>query len=223
MLEPFVPRPPDGPGFKGLLPVIRPLAFLTVLGMASPAWAEMRTCETVLNGEPLALTFDDDDDVWASLRDGWFNRGTTCPGLVVLRHLTPDLTDKERGVFCAVWDEAGGQYTGFSQARQDAYGRCRKPGLICRGVTATAGEVASITGIGTRVQEGAETQEPPTLLGALAGQAGAVIGSGTAGYVASALQTAGTALAATVGGPAALAGAAVSVVAVGGAVYLCGG
>lgn len=186
----------------------------------------MRTCETVLNGEPLALTFDDEDDVWASLRDGWFTRGSTCPGLVVLRHLTPALSDAERGVFCAVWDAEAEQYTGFATGRQDGYGRCRRPGLLCRGVTATAGEVMAITGLGTRVEAAPAANaaaEPPTLLGALADQAGAVVVSGTAAYVASALQSAGTALAATVGGPAALAGAAVSVVAVGGAVYMCGG
>lgn len=202
------------------------LLLLLLLCLPLPALADMRTCETELKGEPLALTFDDEDDIWASFRDGWFTTGATCPGLVVLRHLTPDLTDKERGVFCAVWDEAKGEYTGFAQGRQDAYGRCRKPGLICRAVNATAGEVAAINGVGTQVQANpataAQPTEPPSLLGAMASQAGAVIVSGTAGYVASTLQTAGTAVAVAIGGPAAVAGALVSVVAVGGAVYLCG-
>lgn len=210
-----------------MIRILLPLPLLIWLPFV--AAAEVRTCETRLNGEPLALTFDDEDDVWASLRDGWFTRGTACPGLVVLRHLTPDLSDRERGVFCAAWDDEAEQYTGFANGRQDGYGRCRKPGLICRGVTATAGEVAAIAGLGTRVQatgQGdavAAPAEPPSLWSAIAGQAGAVIVSGAAGYVASTLQTAGTALAAVVGGPAALAGAAVSVVAVGGAVYFCGG
>lgn len=200
-------------------------AVLLLLLMSSlPAHAALRTCETRVNGEPVALTFDDEEEVWSSYREGWFAKGATCPGLIVLRQLTPDLDDTERGVFCAVWDAEAEQYTGFATGARDGYGRCRKPGLICRGVKATAGEVMAVSGLGIRVEEpAAPEQSPPGLLGALAQQAGAVVLSGTAAHVASALQGAGAALAATVGGPVALAGAAVTVVAVGGALYMCSG
>lgn len=202
------------------------LLVLATLFAAFPARAEMRTCETRINGEPVALTFDDEEDIWSSYREGWFTKGATCPGLVVLRQLAPDLDDKERSVFCAVWDEKEEQYTGFAAGSRDGYGRCRKPGLLCRGVKATAGEVMAVSGLGTQVQPAPEVAEaptePPGLMSILARQAGAVVLSGTASYVSTLLQGAGTAVAATVGGPVALAGAAVTVVAVGGALYMCG-
>ncbi|WP_435170569.1 hypothetical protein [Falsirhodobacter sp. 1013] len=203
--------------------MIRSLAVLLFLFPAS-AMAEAQSCTTSVKGQLINLFFEpDDEQVGAnkSRREAWLGGWgkLDCPSYVTLRHLTPDLTDDQRQAFCLQWDNAANTYAGYAEGARDAYLRCRAPRrTFCERVNTsvqTSKEVAGLADApkGTEtVGEGVQTVTRP---------GGAVVLSGAGAAVqqtiAGASTTAGAALATPIG----LAAAAVSVVAVGGAVYLC--
>jgi hypothetical protein len=128
--------------------------------------------------------------------------------------MMPGLSDGERAMFCAVYDDGEGQYRTVAEGPRDAYGRCAKPSRACRFVNATKDEVLSIGALG-RDMAVAGVQSARN-------SAGALVLSGKAGVLAGALGEAGGAAVAALTAPGVLAGAAASVVVVGGAVYVCG-
>ena len=94
-------------------------------------------------------------------------------------------------------------------------------GLVCKVVDETKEEALAVTGIATGLTGGAVATTTTLGVTAVAHSSGAVILTGGAGYIAATL---GTAAATTVGvltAPATIAAAAVSLVAVAGAVYIC--
>ena len=112
---------------------------------------------------------------------------------------------------------AGGLQVDVERAdlgRRDAYGRCEAPAkTVCQRINQTKNAAVAITGAAAKgAVNGAR---------ALPDGSGAVILSGSQGYIAGALSSIGGAAAAVASSPAIVAGAAVSVVAVGGAVYAC--
>lgn len=193
------------------------LAALLLLPAASLAGPTL--CTTRISGQDVPLAYDRNEP---GLREHFSRREIlftawgrdTCPSYVVLRSLTPDLTDQERAPFCLRHDKASDSIIGYDLGRRDADGRCESPaGTVCQRVNQTRSAAVAITGAAARgAVKGAR---------ALPDGSGAVILSGSQGYVAGALSSIGGAAAAVAASPAIMAGAAVSVVAVGGAVYAC--
>ncbi|MFC3170167.1 hypothetical protein [Paracoccus fontiphilus] len=197
-----------------LIPLLAAFVLAPSLSLAEPT-----LCTARINGRDVPLGYDKEEP---GLRDHFSRREIlftswgrdTCPSYVVLRSLTPDLTDEERGPFCLRHDKASDSIIGYDLGRRDAYGRCEAPaGTVCRRVNQTRNAAVAITGAAARgAVKGAR---------ALPDGSGAVILSGSQGHITGALSSIGGAAAAMAASPAIVAGAAVSVVAVGGAVYAC--
>ena len=198
----------------------RPALSITALLLSCvAAQAEPTLCTARINGQDVPLGYDTAEP---GLRDHFSRREIlftawgrdTCPSYVVLRSLTPDLTDEERAPFCLRHDKVSDSIIGYDLGSRDAYGRCEAPArTVCERVNQTKNAAVAISAAAARgAINGAR---------ALPDGSGAVILSGSQGYVAGALSSIGGAAAAMASSPAIVAGAAVSVVAVGGAVYAC--
>lgn len=151
-----------------------------------------------------------------SLREILFTRWgrDSCPSYVVLRSLTPDLTDEQRGLFCLRYDRGSDSIIGYDLGRRDGDGQCEKPATtVCQRVNRTRNAAGQITAAAAR---GAVSG-----LRALPDGTSAAIISGSGAHISSALGAIGGAAASLAASPAVVAGAVVSVVAVGGAVYAC--
>ena len=203
------------------------LILLLLALLPLPALADTRACLTSIGGAEMAVMYDTRD---ASLKENRTTREKlfgnlgkiTCPGFVTLREMTPGLSDAERQPFCLVYDKDRRTYTGFDLGERDAWMSCRAPsGRFCRSVNATkeaAGDVASAIGqaaIGGGGDEGGRSFVDAA--------SGAVIASGAGSYIASTLGTVANSALAALSAPGVATAAAVSVVAVGGAVFVCGG
>lgn len=191
------------------------------MGAVDASAAEPTFCTTRINGQDVPMAYDKDEE---SLRDNYSMREIlftkwgrdTCPSYIVLRSLTPDLTDEQRKPFCLRYDKESDSTFGYDFGERDSYGRCEQPSKsVCQRVNQTKNAAVAMTGAAAR---GAVTG-----LRALPDGSGAAIISGSGPYIASALGSLGTAAASVTAYPAIVAGAAVSVVAVGGAVYACSG
>lgn len=197
---------------------------LTLIPLA--ALAETKACLTSINGAELAVMYDTRD---ASLRENRTTREKlfgsygkiTCPGFVTLREMTPGLTDEERTPFCLTYDKTRETYTGFDLGERDGWLGCKAPsGRFCRSVNATKETAGQIAGSIGRAATGGGTGDGQSFLDS---RSGALIASGAGSYVSSVLGSAASSALAALSAPAAMTAAAVSVVAVGGAVYVCGG
>ena len=196
-------------------------SILTLFAFATPSLAAPTFCETRINDRDLTMAYDPDEP---SLRDNYSRREIfftrwgrdTCPSFIVLRSLTPDLTDEERRPFCLQYDKETNSIMGYDLGARDAYGRCEKPSkTACQRVNQTKNAAIAMSGAAAR---GAVQG-----LQALPDGSGAVILSGSKPFIASTLSSIGGAAATVAASPALAAGATVSVIAVGGAVYACGG
>jgi len=208
--------PPIRPALLGLLVALPPL----------PAPAAQARCTATIQGQAVTLAYDPDDPAIAeslTLRERATATaglgGDACPGLVVLRHLTPDLDDGERGAFCLVRED--GDVTGFSQGERTAGLACAETRTVCERVNASAETAREIAGLEEDATLGETAGAAARGAAELRERAGATILSGPGGFLANTLGGAGSALAGVLTAPATLAAAAVTVVAVGGAVYIC--
>ncbi|MDH2327519.1 hypothetical protein QCN27_11645 [Cereibacter sp. SYSU M97828] len=187
------------------------------------ALAEPRTCTTSVSGLRMDLFYEPNDEELSanrSYREALTGRfGDGCPGYVTLRHLTPDLTDAQRSPFCLQWDEGAQTYAGYAEGPRDAYLACRKPSRsFCERVNASVGASRQVAGLAAQTADTVATINGAT---AAVHPGGAVVLSGATSAVSGAIGTAGTAASAALATPVGLAAAAVSVVAVGGALYVC--
>lgn len=143
----------------------------------------------------------------------------------VLRHLTPELADGDRAAFCllrAETEDGTPTVAGFSEGARDDALTCTEPtSRFCERVNASRDAALDIAGLA------ADTDARDTAGAAVSGirslgeRAGATILTGTGGAVASTLGSVGASALAAVTAPVAIAAGVVSVVAVGGAVYVC--
>lgn len=147
-----------------------------------------------------------------------------CPPATVLRHFTPDLPDGTRAAFCLVQqttEDGTPTIAGFSEGTRDENLVCTTASRFCERVNASRDAALEIAGLG------ADADATDTALAAADGvrslreRAGATILTGSSGAVASTLGNLGASALAAVTAPVALAAGVVSVVAVGGAVYIC--
>lgn len=200
---------------------------LFLLVFSCPSYAEVVQCTTSINGEIRSLNYHDDDyflNKNYSWREKIFHgRGNiTCPAFVTLRYLIPDLSDRERSVFCLKYDKELETYTGFVNDDRDAYLVCKKPKKsFCERVNATKETAIALAGLAAGTVGGAGTAASAAGVTAVAHSSGAVILTGTSGYIAGTLGGIGATSLAIVTAPATIAATAVSVVTVGGAVYFC--
>ena len=205
---------------------MRLILFLLAL-LPLPALAETKACLTSIGGAEMAVMFDTRD---ASLKENRTTReklfGTlgkiTCPGFVTLREMTPGLTDAERQPFCLNYDKDRKTYTGFDLGERDAWLSCRAPsGRFCRSVNATKDAAGQVAGAIARAAtgQGGNAGGGTSFVDAASG---AVIASGAGSYIASTLGSAANSALAALSAPGVATAAAVSVVAVGGAVFVCG-
>lgn len=200
---------------------------LIILMSASITSAGNVTCTTSVNGSYINLNYDDDENILYdnyTFREiffkGWGD--LTCPSYITLRHLTPYLNDSERAVFCLQFDDSAKTYTGFVNGPRDAYLNCKIPGKsFCERVNDSKDAAIAIAGMGAGAVGGASTVASAAGVTAVTHSSGAVILTGTSGYIAGTLGTIGAGTLSVLTAPATITTAAVSVVAVGGAVYYC--
>ena len=197
---------------------------ISVLGGGQVTAGTLEECTTSIRGITHKFVFDPDVQALKDSRS-WRERNfgdwgdVTCPGLVTLRAMTPELDDAGRAPFCLQWDKKEDTYIGYAEGERDAWMGCRKPSSsFCqrvngskRAASALAGQTlqAAQSGLATGL---AVAQHP----------SGAVLLNGSGAVVAQQLSTLGATVTAGAAAPVALAGAAVTAVAVGGAVYVCG-
>lgn len=196
-------------------------AAMLVLAFAGPTTAAPMQCDTIIEGEPVTIFYNTDDPTFSSLRERFLRRGQACPGAVVITYLMPDLSAKEREVFCANYDPKTRSHSLPAQGRRDSLGRCVEPSKTCKLVNTTKDEAMTLMGMGQQAEDGSGTGLLSSSISAITHSSGAMILSGNAGSMASLLTSAGTTIGAAVSTPAVLVGAAASVVVIGGAVYLC--
>lgn len=200
-------------------------SFILCFTLPSLAAPQMVSCTAKINNKNITLKFDSSTDEYlenTTLREILFSGyDGSCPGFIALRHMTPKLTVAERETFCAVYDKPTKSYLGFAPGLRDAYGKCKKPGKLCTAVNASKEEALALVGLGATATAGVSTAAAAAGITAVTHSSGAVILTGSAGYLAGTLGTASAAVVAALTAPLAIIGATVSVVAVGGAVYLC--
>ncbi len=191
------------------------------LGLASVAQAaDLARCDTSVRGQPLQFLYDPDSEGLRnsrSMRERLYGgRGTiSCPGLVTLRVLTPELTDAERAPFCLQWDKSAKTYIGYDLGARDAFLGCKSPKRsFCERVNRSKSAAARWGGA---VKELALTAGTETALHA----AGVVSVKGPAAVIGEKLVTLGSTAAGGSGATVALGALAVTAVAAGGAIYLC--
>jgi hypothetical protein len=192
---------------------------LTLMSTTAPTAAEPTMCNTRINGKDIILGYDKEE---ARLSESYSRREHMatrvgrhdCPSYVVLRSLTPELTDDQRLPFCLRHDDKTDSVAGYDLGDRDAWGRCKVASAsLCSRVNQATGAAGAITSTAARKSVAG--------LHALPDASGAVIVSGTGSAISGALASLGGAAAVVAASPVLLTGAAVSVVAVGGTVYAC--
>jgi hypothetical protein len=194
---------------------------LPLLFLASPVLAaDLVPCQTSVRGERIEFFYDPESPSLKeslSLRERLLGgKGEiTCPGLVTLRALTPELSDADRAPFCLQWDKGNGTYLGYDLGPRDAWLTCRTAGKsfcerVNRSKEAAGRWGAAVSGLA--VDAGVETAMHAAGVISVQGPA-ATIGQSLVGLGATAVQG--------VGAGAAIGAVAVTAVAVGGAIYVC--
>ncbi|WP_045389350.1 hypothetical protein [Falsirhodobacter sp. alg1] len=199
---------------------------LVALALLVPSvvMADTQSCTTSVGGQRMALFYEADDDQVSANRSrreallgGWGD--VDCPGYVTLRYLTPDLDDEQRQPFCLQWEKDTDTYSGYSEGPRDAYLRCRAPKkTFCERVNTSTQTALAVAGL---AEAPPETEAAVSGVHAVTKPGGAVVLSGASTAVQQTIASASTSAGAALATPIGLAAAAVSVVAVGGAVYLC--
>ena len=198
-----------------------------VYGLDGQDLVAREICTLEIEGEQrrITYTFDEDFDSrmtsWSEAVRGPAGEGN-CPSYVVLAYLAPEATQSERELFCLLYDDDGGDLLGIGRGEQDARRACAKPSAtFCERVNAGKNEAMAIASLTSGLVGGATGTASVTGTTVVMHSSGAAILTGPAGYVAGTLGTIGTSTLALLTAPVTVATAAVSVIAVGGAVYAC--
>ena len=209
--------------------MFRAIGFATLLALfsVSAQTAEAERCRAYVNGDEVVVesenfpTFADNVGAREKLL-AWPSRtwnkawGTpaACDSGVLFDYLATTVPTEEIDGYCLAPAEAGFVLV---PGERNFRGQCKK--TVCERVNTTVDETTDLTR--TLAKSALETATQPENLSTVAHKSGAFILSGTAGTVAANLSTAGTTLLAALSTPAAIAAVGVSVVAVGGTVYMC--
>ncbi|MEM7440660.1 MAG: hypothetical protein AAF393_13755 [Pseudomonadota bacterium] len=172
----------------------------------------------------LKYSYDEDFELeQVSFRESLFgpSGGGTCPSFVTQAFLAPDATFAQLQLFCLVLDE-NGELVGFQHGIRDAYGGCAEQSKsFCQRVNQSKDEAIKIA----RYVRGAVvlTSGATKLAGVtvVKHSSGAAILTGSGGYISGTLGTIGTTTLGVLTSPVTLTATSVSVIAIGGVVYLC--
>lgn len=181
--------------------------------MGTPSYAEATQCDTRIDGAPVTIFFHADEATPPSLRQRFARRNETCAGDVVITYLTPDLTAEERAVFCANYDPETRSHSQPALGPRDSRGHCTEPSKTCEIVNTTRRAGMELAGLGETTGEG----RLRSAVSAVTHASGAMVLSGNAGTLTGLLASTGAVLST----PVVMAGAAASLVVIGGVVYLC--
>ncbi|MFD2738613.1 hypothetical protein ACFSUD_03425 [Sulfitobacter aestuarii] len=208
------------------------LLMMLMLLTPGPALAEetaqSERCRAMVNGSEVVVeedrfaTFADEVKRREKLRN-WPSRRwnktwgipPACDSGVLYDYLATTIPTEEIDGYCLTSNAEQGYF--LVPGNRNYRGMCKK--TICERVNTTAEETAEITRDLTRSTLQSATN--PENLRAVAHKSGALILSGTASSLSTSLSAAGATLMTALSTPAALAAVGVSVVAVGGAVYMC--
>ncbi|OOY21468.1 hypothetical protein BMI86_02545 [Thioclava sp. DLFJ5-1] len=192
------------------------LTFVLALICPLPAMAELVPCETSIRGKTYSYVYDAENAALKesrSLREKLFGEKgeVTCPALVTLRALTPEMDDESRAPFCLQWEKEAETYLGYDRGERDAYGLCRKPSKsICERIKGTAKAAGDL-------RDDAESAVGDAASKVLGKKIGGMIVSDQAGNLQKKLRDAGLGVLAGASTPA----LAATAVVVGGAIYVC--
>ncbi|MEQ9037906.1 MAG: hypothetical protein RIE24_06090 [Silicimonas sp.] len=192
---------------------------------ANGADAEM--CTLNFDGEDRRISYAYDEDFDASSTSPMERllgpKGSgNCPSYVSLAYMTPEMTPDQRDLFCLTYDKETNGLLGFQQGEQDTFRVCREPSKsVCEHVNDSKEAALAITGFAGGAVGSAVGTAAVTGTTVVTHSSGAAILTGASGYIAGTLGTIGTAALSVLTAPATIAAATVSVVAVGGAVYVC--
>ena len=197
---------------------MRYAVFGCVMMLAAPAAAQdLAQCATSMRGEAVSFAYDAENP---ALQDSLTLRqkiagGEACPGLVVLRAFTPELTDADRAPFCLQWDRKAETWLGYDLGPRDGAFVCKTAKKqFCQRVNASRQAAARWGGFAADLAVDAGTE---TLLHG----AGVISVKGPAALIGEKLVGLGATTVQGVGAGAAIGAVAVTAVAVGGAIYVC--
>jgi hypothetical protein len=198
------------------------LACLVVLLPASGALAQGSECTASVEGSDITLSNDSNLEP-ASSTLGWLWGGDddTCPPELVLAYLTPLLQEDERLPFCLMYDRDAETITGFAQGERADDLTCKVPSAFCERVNNTADTALALAGVNAEAGLLENTGNVAGRVQAARDAAGNTIVKGAAGVVSGALGSMGATALSAMTAPAAVAAATVTIVAAGGAVYVC--
>lgn len=189
-------------------------------------------CWLSIDGERKAVLWDTADPA-VNQSQSYFERAfgvpgleaATCPGLIVLRHLTPGLSDAQRGPFCLAYDEVTASYSGYEVGTRDWFLNCKKPTRsYCQVVNDSkdaAVKLSEAAGVTLAATGGTSVATSTAGITVVSHSSGALILTGTSGYIAGTLGTIGTTVVSVLTAPVLIGAAAVTVVVAGGSVYVC--
>lgn len=186
-------------------------------------WTEMCTIRENGVERRISYTYDEIFEAEAiSYKEAFLGTSWgSCPSYVALAYLAPNMTNSQRNMFCLVVDEDDG-IVGLQTGEQDAYRVCKEPSRsFCERVNDSKEAALGITGFAAGAVGSAVGTTAATGTTVVAHSSGAAILTGTSGYIAGTLGTIGTAALGVLTAPATITAATVSVIAVGGTVYVC--
>lgn len=189
-------------------------------------------CWLTIKGERQAVLWDTSDPAVRQSQSYFESafgvpglEAATCPGLVVLRQLTPELNDSQREPFCLAYDESTASYSGYEIGPRDWFLNCKKPTRsYCQVVNDSkdaAVKLSEVAGATLAATGGTSLATTTAGVTVVSHSSGALIMTGTSGYIAGTLGTIGTTVVSVLSAPVIIGAAAVTVVVAGGSVYVC--
>ena len=209
---------------------MRWVLFLLLSFLPASAFADVVSCQALVNGNEELYYFDDEGELSTELtrREGalaspgaawdWaWGEAPQCNSQVLIGYLGLTLSSEEIEGYCLSWadDDSWVLVPGERNFR----GRCKR--TTCEIVNATTDEVLAATSAMASAVAGGNAVASAAGVTVVSHSSGAWIMTGPAGYVASTLGTGLTTLTGILTAPATGIAAGVSVVAVGTAVYVC--
>lgn len=218
----------NGPEQPQAFFMFRTFVTLSLFILAAPVWAE--NCRAVVNGSDVVVveanfpSFTDEVKTRERLLN-WPSRkwnkawGTppACNSGVLFDYLATTVPEDDITGYCLNETDEDGYV--LIPGERNFRGLCKK--TVCERVNATRDETVDLTASIARSARDKVTQ--PGGATAIAHKSGAMILSGSASALAANLSTAGTTVGAALATPAAMAAVGVTVLSVGGAVYMCSG
>ncbi len=205
---------------------MRPL--LAILFAVLAGTAQAQSCVARVNAQELILVPEAMGAPSPGLRErllmwpsrswdrAWGER-VPCDSAAVMHFLATTMRLDQTEGYCLAQDDAEGWL--LVPGARNFRGRCAR--TACDRVNVVAGGVGALGAAMLSLATGREVETGADAVTAVAHGTGAVLVSGQASAVATSLGQAGAALGTALAAPAAAAGAAVTVIGVGGAVYLC--